>query len=135
MQNISTDKSLLAEHLAAPRHVGIVTSGARGRGVVENAATGDAVHVSVRVEDGRICEARQRSFGNPVLGAVASFVADCITGQEIATAADIRAEDVARTMRIPSPHGYVVPMVMVAMLSAFQDYRRKHGSLYGGMQS
>lgn len=121
---------LLQEHLDRPRNRGRLENPS-GRGIVKNDAAGDALRIQLRIEGGRILEARYRCFGHPFLSACASFVTECAQGQEVEHAAEIRVEDVARTLRIAPQHVGYVQMAMTALLDAITDHRKHHGFLYG----
>lgn len=119
---------LLADHIARPRNVGRVTQGWRGLATVNNPATGDALSFSLRIENGRITEARFRSFGNPVLRGCASFVAETASGQMLDDVVrDVTLEAVARTLQVPPPHLYCVRMVIATMLEAVLRHDGRYG--------
>jgi NifU-like protein involved in Fe-S cluster formation len=117
----------LADHLANPRNVGRVSTGRRAGAVIVNEPTGDAVSFSVRIEGDRIVEARQSTFGARPLGAIASYLSECVCGQETDHAAAIRPEDIIRAMQVPGPFQYCAYLVVRAMHGAFERYRQRYG--------
>jgi len=121
---------LLADHIANPRNVGRVSQGWRGHATVNHRASGDALSFSLRIEGGRITEARFRSFGNPVLRGCASFVAETASGQMLEDAVrDLTLEAVARTLQVPPPHLYCVRMVIATMLEAVLRHDGRFGAI------
>lgn len=125
---------LLADHMQHPRNEGQLP-GATGRSILTNTMRGDALRLSVQLEGGRVVQARYQAFGNPVLRAVLSFLTECMVGQEVATAADIRAEELVHTLRIPPAHAYCAILAIDAMLRAFQDHQSRRGLSYPEVQS
>lgn len=119
----------LAEHLQRPRNQGQLP-GTTGRAIVTKQSTGDGFRFALRIEGGLIVDARFAMFGNPVLRAVLSFLTECIKGQEVTTAAEIRLEDLIGTLQLPAAHQYCAILAIDAMLKAIQDHRGRGGYPY-----
>lgn len=125
---------LLQEHHERPRNRGPLEQ-ANTRGLVHDEASGDALRLQLRIEGGRIVRAGFTAFGHPLLSACASFVSECVTGQEIEHAAGIRVEEVARALCVHPQHARRVQMVMTALLQAITAYARRRGLVFEGVTS
>ena len=84
----------LSDHFSSPRNVGRV-EGPSGVGKAGNSACGDELELSVRVESGRVAEARFLAKGCSALIATASLVTEELVGASLPQA---RALDPARVV-------------------------------------
>ena len=80
------------EHFEHPRNVGEVEA-ASATAEVENPACGDIMRLSLRVEGGRIAEARFRTQGCVTAIACGSALTEMLAGRTVAEAAGLRREE------------------------------------------
>jgi nitrogen fixation protein NifU and related proteins len=105
------------DHFLKPRSVGEVATGARGEAL--NAECGDTVLVTVRLEDGRVAEAKFRSKGCAGAIAACSATMELATGKAAAEALAIDVDAVDRHLggMPPSKRG-CLEMAVAALRSA-----------------
>jgi nitrogen fixation NifU-like protein len=70
------------DHFQNPRHAGTLAV-SHADATVENPACGDVMRLMLRVEDGRVAEARFQAKGCVSAMACASFLAELITGRSV----------------------------------------------------
>lgn len=85
--------SKLLDHFQNPRHAGDL-DGANSVAEVENPVCGDVVRLSLRVEDGKIVEARFKAKGCVPAIACGSALTELVVGKAVAEARALRGEDV-----------------------------------------
>ena len=82
-------RDVVMEHKRAPRHFGTLpapTHQARGR----NPSCGDDVHVSLKLDQGRIQDIRFSGQGCAICIASASMMAEAVQGQDVALARELQ---------------------------------------------
>jgi len=84
---------LAVDHFTSPRNVGGVAE-ADGKGSDTNPTCGDRTTITVRLEGGRIAEARFRTFGCVAAIASASLLTEIVTGRTVADARALGPGDV-----------------------------------------
>lgn len=94
-ENVFGYSDAVWQRFAAPAHAGSLSSG-ESKTVEAGSPTAKALlRISVKIEQGRISEARFMAYGCPVTIAVGEWLAEQLTGQQCAdfrlTAADMRA--------------------------------------------
>lgn len=85
------------DHFTNPRNVGVVEN-ADGLGKDSNPSCGDFTRITVRIADGRVAEARFKTFGCTAAIASASMVTTLAEGRRLDEAASISAQDVLREL-------------------------------------
>jgi len=85
------------EHFERPRNVGEV-EGASATAEVENPACGDVMRLSLRVEAGRIAEARFRTQGCVTAIACGSALTEMLAGRTVAEADGLRREELVSAL-------------------------------------
>lgn len=85
------------EHFEHPRNVGEVEA-ASAAAEVENPACGDIMRLSLKVEDGRITEARFRTRGCVTAIACGSALTEMLVGRPLAGAQNLRREDLVAAL-------------------------------------
>jgi nitrogen fixation NifU-like protein len=83
----------LIEHFERPRNVGELP-GADARVQVENPACGDIMLLTLKLADGRICEARYRTKGCVASIACGSLLTEWLRNKTLAEARALRREEV-----------------------------------------
>lgn len=81
------------DHFTSPRNVGGVDA-PDGKGSDTNPSCGDRTMITVRIQEGRVGEARFRTFGCVAAIASASLLTDLVIGKAIAEARAIGPGDV-----------------------------------------
>ncbi|HUV29574.1 MAG TPA: iron-sulfur cluster assembly scaffold protein [Acidobacteriota bacterium] len=113
----------IMEHFHNPRNVGEIEE-ADGIGQAGNPETGDVMKMYIKIADGRITEARHKTFGNAVAIAVSSMATLMIIGKTLDEAAAMTREDVSRALDgIPPDKMDCSNMAPDAVRAAIEDYR------------
>lgn len=82
------------DHFKNPRNVGVVESpDAQGRTM--NPACGDMIHLTIKIVEGIITDARFKAFGCGAAIASSSKYTEMITGRKVEEALAISAHDIA----------------------------------------
>ncbi len=85
------------EHFEHPRNVGEVEKPS-GTAQVENPACGDVMRLSLRVQDGRIAEARFRTKGCVTAIACGSALTEMLVGRGIRAAGQLKREELVEAL-------------------------------------
>ncbi len=114
------------DHFMNPRNVGEIEN-ASGVGEVGNPACGDMMRLYLKVEDGRIVDAKFRTFGCGAAIASSSMLTEMIKGKTIAEAREITNRHVAEALDgLPPVKIHCSVMAEEAVKSALDDYEKKH---------
>lgn len=115
------------EHFRNPRNVGEI-EGADGVGKVGNPVCGDIMELSIKVKDGRIDDAKFRTFGCGAAIATSSMVTELVKGKTIDEALEISNKAVVEALGgLPPVKMHCSVLAEQALRSAIEDYRRKQG--------
>ncbi|OGG56067.1 MAG: iron-sulfur cluster assembly scaffold protein [Candidatus Handelsmanbacteria bacterium RIFCSPLOWO2_12_FULL_64_10] len=113
------------DHFRNPRNVGILPD-PDGQGYAENSVCGDAMTLYLRVADGRIAEAKFRTFGCAAAIAASSALTEMLRGRSIEEALQIRKEDVAESLGgLPPTKLHCSVLAEDAVRAAVADYRKR----------
>lgn len=119
--------AVAVDHFTNPRNVGAVEA-PDGRGQDANPACGDFTRITLRVTDGRVREARFRTFGCSGAIAAASMVTTLAAGRTLEEAARIEAVDVLAALGgLPPEKEGCARMAVGALRSAVADVRAGTG--------
>jgi len=124
-----SDKVL--EHNTAPRNVGTldVADPQVGTGLVGSPACGDVMRLQIRVNDeGRIEEARFKTFGCGSAIAASSLVTEWVTGKSLEAAESLKNEAIAEELNLPPVKLHCSVLAEEAIEQAIADYRRKQAA-------
>lgn len=111
------------EHFRNPRNVGEMPD-ADGVGKVGNPVCGDIMELSIKVKDGRIEDAKFRTFGCGAAIATSSMVTELVKGKTIEEALEISNRAVAEALGgLPPVKMHCSVLAEQALRSAIQDYR------------
>jgi nitrogen fixation NifU-like protein len=117
---------IVMDHFANPRNVGEVAE-PDALAEVTNPVCGDMLRLSLRVEDGRIVEARFRAFGCAAAIAASSMTTELLTGRTLEEAGRITEDDVAEALGgLPPNKMHCAALAEEAIQAALQDYRTRH---------
>jgi nitrogen fixation NifU-like protein len=114
------------DHFMNPRNVGEI-EGADGIGEVGNPACGDMMRLYLKIEDGRVVDARFRTFGCGAAIASSSMLTEMIKGKTVEEAREITNHAVAEALDgLPAVKIHCSVMAEQAVRSALDDYAKKH---------
>ena len=114
------------DHFMNPRNVGEI-DGADGVGEVGNPACGDMMRLYLKIEEGRVRDAKFRTFGCGAAIASSSMLTEMIKGKTIEEAQAISNQHVADALDgLPAVKIHCSVMAEQAVKSALDDYAKKH---------
>jgi len=125
MSDDLSSNPLVLDHFLHPRHVGDIPD-ADGVGEVGAAACGDVVRIGIRVREGKIAEARFRTYGCGTAIACSSMATELIMGKTVEEAAALSNEKVSAAFGgLPATKAHCPILAEEAVKAAVADYRRK----------
>ena len=114
------------DHFMNPRNVGEI-DGADGIGEVGNPACGDMMRLYLKIEEGRVRDAKFRTFGCGAAIASSSMLTEMIKGKTVDEARAITNQQVAEALDgLPAVKIHCSVMAEQAVKSALDDYVKKH---------
>jgi len=115
------------EHFRNPRNVGEIKD-ADGVGKVGNPVCGDIMELSIKVKDGRIDDAKFRTFGCGAAIATSSMVTELVKGKTIEEALEVSNKAVVEALGgLPPVKMHCSVLAEQALRSAIEDYRKRQG--------
>ncbi|PHJ22060.1 iron-sulfur cluster protein iscu [Cystoisospora suis] len=96
-----------------------------GTAVVGKAACGDVIKLQVMVEDGKIRDARFKTFGCGSAIASSSYATELIKGKSCADALKLRNTDIAAELNLPPVKVHCSLLAEDAVKHAIRDYQKK----------
>jgi nitrogen fixation protein NifU and related proteins len=113
------------EHFAHPRNVGVIENPS-GVGKVGNPVCGDIMELFIKVEDGKITDAKFRTFGCGAAIATSSMVTEMVKGKTIEEALQLTNKAVAEALGgLPAVKMHCSVLAEDALKSAIDDYLKK----------
>jgi len=113
------------QHFLNPHNVGELPD-ANGIGNVGNPVCGDIMRLYIKVEQGRIVDARFKTFGCGAAIATSSMVTDLVKGKTIEEALEISNKAVAEALGgLPKVKMHCSVLAEEALRAAIEDYRKK----------
>ena len=114
------------DHFMNPRNMGDLKD-ADGVGEVGAAACGDIMKISLRIKDGRIEDARFKTFGCGSAIASSSMATELIKGRTIAEALTFSNEEVVHALGgLPPVKIHCSVLAEEALKAALEDYVKRH---------
>lgn len=114
------------DHFMNPRNVGEIPD-ADGVGMEGNPTCGDVMKIFIKVESGRIVDAKFKTFGCGASIAVSSMVTEMVKGKTLEEALQISKETVAEALGgLPPQKMHCSNLGADALRKAIEDYRSKH---------
>jgi nitrogen fixation protein NifU and related proteins len=114
------------DHFMNPRNVGEI-DGADGVGEVGNPACGDMMRLYLKIEDGRVKDAKFRTFGCGAAIASSSMLTEMIKGKTVDEARAVTNQQVAEALDgLPAVKIHCSVMAEQAVKTALDDYVKKH---------
>lgn len=115
----------LMDHFTNPRNVGEIPD-ADGIGTEGNPVCGDVMKLFIKVEDGRIVDAKFKTFGCGAAIAVSSMITEMAKGKTIEEAMSITKEAVADALDgLPPQKMHCSNLGADALHKAIEDYKSK----------
>ncbi len=118
------------EHYENPRNVGTMDKNdpTVGTGLVGAPACGDVMRLQIKItDDGRIEDAKFKTFGCGSAIASSSLVTEWVKGKTIEEAMAIKNTDVAKELALPPVKIHCSVLAEDAIKAAIADYRKKRG--------
>ncbi len=113
------------DHFTNPRNVGDMED-ADGVGIEGNPTCGDAMKIYIKVKEGRIVDAKFKTFGCGAAIAVSSMVTEMVKGKTIDEALAISKETVAAALDgLPAQKMHCSNLGADALKKAIEDYRNR----------
>ena len=115
------------DHYENPRNVGSFDKGEDdvGTGLVGAPACGDVMKLQIRVVDGRIADAKFKTFGCGSAIASSSLVTEWVKGKSLDEAMTIRNTQIAEELALPPVKIHCSVLAEDAIKSAIADFRKK----------
>ncbi|HZE59280.1 MAG TPA: Fe-S cluster assembly scaffold IscU [Burkholderiales bacterium] len=117
------------DHYENPRNVGAFDKAddAVGTGMVGAPACGDVMKLQIRVgADGRIEDARFKTYGCGSAIASSSLVTEWVKGKTLDQAASIKNTQIAQELSLPPVKIHCSILAEDAIKAAVEDYKKKH---------
>ena len=117
------------DHYENPRNVGSFDKGddAVGTGMVGAPACGDVMKLQIRVgADGRIEDARFKTYGCGSAIASSSLITEWVKGRTLDEATTIKNTEIAQELSLPPVKIHCSILAEDAIKAAVADYKKKH---------
>ena len=118
------------DHYENPRNVGSFEKSDQsiGTGMVGAPACGDVMKLQIKVgADGRIEDARFKTYGCGSAIASSSLVTEWVKGKTLEQAASIKNTEIAQELSLPPVKIHCSILAEDAIKAAVADYQKKHG--------
>jgi len=122
-----SDKVL--DHYDNPRNVGTFAKDEAddiGTGLVGAPACGDVMRLQIKVKDGRIEDAKFKTFGCGSAIASSSLATEMIKGMTLDQAAEIKNTQIVQELNLPPVKIHCSVLAEDAIKAAIEDYKKKH---------
>ncbi len=127
--------STVMDHFMHPRNMGDLKD-ADGVGEVGAAACGDIMKISLKIKDGKIEDARFKTFGCGSAIASSSMATELIKGRSIDEAMNFTNQEVVDALGgLPPVKIHCSVLAEEALKAALEDYIRKHPETVSKLQT
>lgn len=125
MENVQYSEKVM-EHFLNPHNVGEIAD-ADGIGNVGNPVCGDIMRLYIKVEGGKIVDAKFKTFGCGAAIATSSMVTDLVKGKTVDEALQVSNKAVAEALGgLPKIKMHCSVLAEEALRAAIDDYRKKN---------
>ncbi|HEY5920174.1 MAG TPA: Fe-S cluster assembly scaffold IscU [Kofleriaceae bacterium] len=116
------------DHYENPRNVGTFSKEEDevGTGLVGAPACGDVMRLQIKVKDGRIEDAKFKTFGCGSAIASSSLATEMIKGMTLDQAAEIKNTQIVEELNLPPVKIHCSVLAEDAIKAAIEDYKKKH---------
>ncbi len=117
------------DHYENPRNVGTFAKDEGehvGTGLVGAPACGDVMRLQIKVKDGRIEDAKFKTFGCGSAIASSSLATEMIKGMTLDQAAKITNTQIVEELNLPPVKIHCSVLAEDAIKAAIEDYKKKH---------
>ena len=116
------------DHYENPRNVGTFSKEEEdvGTGLVGAPACGDVMRLQIKVKDGRIEDAKFKTFGCGSAIASSSLATEMIKGMTLDQAAEITNTKIVEELNLPPVKIHCSVLAEDAIKAAIEDYKKKH---------
>ena len=122
------------DHFMNPRNVGEIEN-ASGVGQVGNMKCGDIMKVYLQIEDGKIVDAKFKTFGCGAAVATSSMATELVKGKSIQEALEVTNKAVMEALDgLPAVKVHCSCLAEEALRAALWDYAEKNGIKIEGLQ-
>ena len=120
-----TDKVI--DHFDNPRNMGSLdkSSDEVGTGIVGAPECGDVMKLQIQVEEGRIVDAKFKTFGCGSAIASSSLATEWVKGMTLEEANSIKNSDIVEELSLPPVKIHCSVLAEEAIKSAIEDYQAK----------
>ena len=116
------------DHFMHPRNMGEIED-ASGVGEVGNPACGDVMRLYLKIEDGKIVDAKFKTFGCGAAIASSSMTTELIKGKSIDEALKLSNEAVSEALGgLPPAKQHCSVLAEEALQAALEDYKKKQSA-------
>ncbi len=113
------------DHFRNPRNVGEIEN-PDGRGRVGNPICGDVMELYIKVKDGKIVDAKFKTFGCGAAIATSSMVTEMVKGKSVEEALEISNRAVAEALDgLPTVKMHCSVLAEQALKAAIENYQKK----------
>lgn len=117
------------DHFRNPRNVGKMENPS-GTGKVGNPVCGDVMELHIMIEDGKIVDAKFKTFGCGAAIATSSMVTEMVKGRTIEEALEISNKEVADALGgLPPAKMHCSVLAEEALEAAIEDYKKKSSKI------
>ena len=118
------------EHYENPRNVGTLDKEDPdvGTGLVGAPACGDVMRLQIKVEAGKIVDAKFKTFGCGSAIASSSLATEWLKGKTVGEAEAIKNVDIVNELNLPPVKIHCSVLAEDAIKSAIEDYRKKRAA-------
>ena len=115
------------DHYENPRNVGTLDKNDEsvGTGLVGAPACGDVMRLQIKVKDGRIEDAKFKTFGCGSAIASSSLATEMIKGMTLDQAAQIKNTQIVEELNLPPVKIHCSVLAEDAIKAAIEDYQKK----------
>ena len=115
------------DHYENPRNVGSLDKNADdvGTGLVGAPACGDVMRLQIKVEEGKIVDAKFKTFGCGSAIASSSLATEWLKGRTVDEALAIKNTDIVAELSLPPVKIHCSVLAEDAIKSAIEDYKKK----------
>src|SRR5215468_11289986 len=116
------------DHYENPRNVGSLDKNDEdvGTGLVGAPACGDVMRLQIKVKDGKIEDAKFKTFGCGSAIASSSLATEMIKGMTLDEAAQIKNTHIVQELNLPPVKIHCSVLAEDAIKAAIEDYKKKH---------